>query len=150
VLLAASGSRAGRFTDNVETAFFRDDDGRILPELTEIKDYEGERTRTGLTARFDARIDEDHLLYAIGTASKFRDKEYRNTFTIEYERHDATPATPAASPAAPPSTRSCASASRSSASARLNLGGEHYLGDWGLDWQASRSQGKFDIPARQQ
>lgn len=150
LLLAASGSRAGRFTDNVETAFFRADDGRILPEVTEIKDYEGQRTRTGLTARFDARINEDHLLYAIGTASKYRDKEYRNNFVITYERHTAD------------STEDLGVAGRATFDKELreriqeqrirtlNLGGEHYLGSNRIDWQASRSQGKFDIPARQQ
>jgi len=64
VLVSAAASKAERFTDNVETAFFRNDNGTILPEITEIKDYEGTRTRRSLTGRFDVVIDSNHLLYA--------------------------------------------------------------------------------------
>lgn len=150
VMVSAAGRRAGRFTDNVETAFFRADDGRILPELTEIKDYEGTRTRNNFTARFDARLSPDHLLYFVGSASKYRDKEYRNTLAIEYERHT------------PESNEDIGVAGRATFDKEVreriqeqrirtaNLGGEHFLGDWQFDWQASHTQGKFDIPARQQ
>ncbi len=150
VLVAASASQAGRFTDYVETVYYREDDGRLLPELTEIKDYDGERTRTGATARIDARIDDDHLLYAILGTSKFRDNEFRNTFTIEYERHTAD------------SDETSGTAGRATFDKELreriqeqrirsaNFGGQHYLGDWGLDWQLAYSQGKLDLPARQQ
>lgn len=150
LLLTASGSVAGRYTDNVETTFFRAADGRILPELTEIKDYEGERSRRGLTGRFDARIDEDHLVYAIASGSKFRDKEYRNTFTIEYERHTAD------------SNEDFGVADRATFDKEIReriqeqtirtfaLGGEHWLGDWKLDWQGSWSEGELELPARQQ
>lgn len=150
VLLSASGNRSGRFTDNVETVFFRAADGRILPELTEIKDYEGQRTRTGLTARFDARINEDHLLYAIGTASKYRDKEYRNLFAITYEQHrpDATEDGGVIGRAT--FDKELRERIQEQRIRTLNLGGEHYLGDNRVDWQVSHSQGKFDIPARQQ
>lgn len=150
LLVAASGSRAGRFTDNVETEFFRAEDGRILPDVTEIKDYEGQRTRTGLTARFDARINEDHLLYAIGTASKYRDKEYRNTLAIVYERHDASSSDTGGVAGRATFDKELRERIQEQRIRTLNLGGEHYLGDNRIDWQASRSQGKFDIPARQQ
>jgi len=150
LLLSASGSRAGRFTDNVETTFFRAADGRILPELTEIKDYEGERTRSGLTLRGDARLDENNLLYLIASASKFRDKEYRNLFGITFEQHrpDATDAGGTVGRAT--FDKEIRERIQEQRIRTLNLGGEHWVNDWTIDWQASRSVGEFDIPARQQ
>ncbi len=149
-LIAASGSRQGRFTDNVETVFFREDDGRILPELTEIKDYEGERTRFGLTGRFDARIDENHLVYAIASASRFRDEEFRNTFTIEYERHtdDSTERTGIADRAT--FDKELRERIQEQRIKTFNLGGDHFIGDWEANWQASWSDGEKVLPTRQQ
>ena len=151
-LFAGSWSRSGRFTDNVETEFVRAADGRILPDVSEIKDYDGERTRRGITGRFDFRLDESNLLYLIGSASRFRDEEYRNTFTIDYD----------------PSRITAASDERGGITTRatfdkelrerfqdqrintLNLGGEHFVEDWKIEWQSSYSKGEFKLPRRQQ
>ncbi|MCD9033946.1 TonB-dependent receptor [Luteimonas sp. Y-2-2-4F] len=151
VLVSASTSKAGRFTDNVETAFFRNDDGDILPEVTEIKDYEGERTRTGVTGRFDFRLHDDHLLYFIASGSRFKDHEFRDTMAIEYERHT------------PESTERDGVAGRATFDKELrertqeqtirtfNLGGEHFVGDdWRVDWQASHSTGRLEVSPRMQ
>jgi TonB-dependent receptor len=150
VLLAVSGSRVERFTNNVENVFFREDDGRLLPEVTEVKDYDGERTRTGGTARFDARLSEDHLLYAILGFSKFRDVEFRNTFTIEYERHTDDSDDFAGTAGRATFDKELRERIQEQRIRSLNFGGEHYLGDWGVDWQVAHSQGKLDLPARQQ
>jgi len=150
VLVAASGSRVERFTDNVETVFFREDDGRLLPELTEIKDYDGERTRTGATARFDARLSDEHLVYAIFGASKFRDKEFRNTFTIEYEQHREGADDFGGTIGRATFDKELRERIQEQRIRSANFGGQHYLGDWGLDWQVAHSQGKLDLPARQQ
>ncbi|MCU0753700.1 MAG: TonB-dependent receptor [Xanthomonadales bacterium] len=150
LLLSASGSRAGRFTDNVETSFFRAADGRILPELTEIKDYEGTRTRNGLTLRGDARIDENHLLYLIASASKFRDKEYRNLFGITFEQHRPDATDRGGTIGRATFDKEIRERIQEQRIRTLNLGGEHWVNDWTIDWQASRSVGEFDIPARQQ
>lgn len=150
LLLAASASRAGRFTDNVETSFFRAADGRILPELTEIKDYEGTRTRNGLTLRGDARIDENHLLYFIGSASKFRDKEYRNLFAITFEQHRPEARDTGGTVGRATFDKEIRERIQEQRIRTANLGGEHFVDGWFVDWQASRSVGKFDIPARQQ
>lgn len=150
VLVAASASQVERFTDNVESVFYREDDGRILPEVTEIKDYDGERTRTGATARLDARLSEDHLVYAILGASKFRDKEFRNTFTIEYERHTDESDDVSGTAGRATIDKELRERIQEQRIRSANLGGQHYLGDWNLDWQAAYSQGKLDLPARQQ
>lgn len=152
LLVSGSGSRAGRFTENVETTFARFDDGRILPEVTEIKDYEGTRTRTrtSLAGRADFRIDENHLLYAIGSASKFRDKEYRNNFIIEYERHDAASNDFSGTVGRATFDKELRERIQEQRIRTLNLGGEHYFDTWDMKWQAARSEGEFDIPARQQ
>lgn len=150
VLVAASGSEAERFTDNVETTFFRAPDGRFLPEVTEIKDYDGTRTRTGATARLDARLSEDHLVYAIVGASKFRDKEFRNTFTIEYEQHRQGADDTGGTVGRATFDKELRERIQEQRIRSATLGGQHYLGDWSFDWQGAWSQGELDLPARQQ
>ncbi len=150
LLLSVSGSRVGRLTDNIETTFFRADDGRLLPELTEIKDYDGERTRTGVTLRGDARLSEDHLLYAVLGNSKFRDKEYRNTLSITYERHSADASDIGGVAGRATFDKEIRERIQEQRIRTANVGGEHYFSDWNLDWQADYSQGKLDLPARQQ
>jgi TonB-dependent receptor len=150
VLVSVSGSRAGRLTDNIETVFYREDDGRILPEVTEIKDYDGERTRTGLTTRFDARLADDHLLYAVLGASKFRDEEYRNTFTIEYERHTAESSERGGVAGRATFDKELRERIQEQRIRTANFGGEHEVGDWSIDWQAAYSVGELELPARQQ
>lgn len=150
LLFGASGSRAGRFTDNVETVFVRGDSGEILPEVTEIKDYEGERTRRGFTGRLDARIDESNLLYLIGNWSKFRDREYRNTFTLEYENHTAESDETGGQVGRATFDKELRERIQEQTVSSINFGGEHYLGEWGMNWQAAYSRGELELPARQQ
>ena len=150
-LIAGSWSRTGRFTDNVETEFVRAGD-RLLPEVSEIKDYEGERTRWGLTGRFDWRPDESNLLYLIASASKFKDEEYRNTFTIDY---DVSRITADSDERAGLTTRATFDKElrerfQEQEIRTLNLGGEHFLDSWRIDWQTSWSEGKYQLPKRQQ
>lgn len=149
-IVTASGSRSGRFTDNVEAVFGPLGNGEFVPEEIEIKDYEGERTRLGLTARFDARIDENNLVYLIGSASRFRDNEFRNTFVMELERFEdgANEVTGVAGRAT--FDKEIRERVQEQNIKTLNLGGEHWLGDWEANWQASYSRGEFDIPTRQQ
>ena len=149
-LVSASGSRQGRFTENIETTFQRTTDGRYLPTLTEIKDYDGTRTRTGLTGRFDLRANEDHLLYAIASTSKFRDKEYRNLFGITYEQPRADANEVVGTVGRATFDKEIRERIQETRIRTLNLGGEHYVGDWAFTWQAGRSEGEFDIPSRQQ
>ncbi|MFC4728353.1 TonB-dependent receptor [Coralloluteibacterium thermophilus] len=151
VLIAASGSRSGRFTDNVETAFFRDEDGRILPETTEIKDYEGERTRTGVTGRFDFRLDADNLFYFIASNSRFKDHEFRDTLAIEYERHTDDSTEFAGTAGRATFDKELRERTQAQRIRTFNLGGEHYAGnDWKIDWQASRSTGILEVSPRMQ
>jgi TonB-dependent receptor len=150
LLVSASGSRAGRYTDNVETVFFRAADGRILPELTEIKDYEGDRSRRGLTARLDARLSDDHLVYLIASGSKFRDKEYRNTFTIEYEQHRPEATEDGGVVGRATFDKEIRERIQEQSVRAINGGGEHWFGSWQMDWQAAYSTAKLELPARQQ
>jgi len=149
-IVTVSGSRSGRFTDNVEAVFGPLGNGEFVPEEIEIKDYEGERTRLGLTARFDARIDENNLIYLIGSASRFRDNEFRNTFVMELERFEdgANEVTGIAGRAT--FDKELRERVQEQRIQTLNLGGDHWIGDWEANWQASYSRGEFDIPIRQQ
>lgn len=151
VLVSASGSKAGRFTDNVETGFFRDDAGAILPEVTEIKDYEGERTRAAVTGRFDYRINDNHQLTLVASASRFKDHEFRDTLAIEYERHTADSTEFSGSVARATFDKELRERTQEQRIRTFNLGGEHFVGeDWRIDWQASRSTGELDVAPRRQ
>src|SRR5690554_2607772 len=150
LLISASRSKQERFTDNVE-AVFEDFDGEIMPEVVEIKDYEGTRTRTSLTGRFDFRINPDNLVYFIASDSNFEDREFRDTLAIELERHE------------PGSNDVTGVAGRATFDKELrertydksirtyNLGGEHWVGnDWKLDWQAAQSKAEKTTSPRMQ
>lgn len=149
-ILTVSGSRSGRYTDNVEAEFGAIGGGEFAPEVIEIKDYEGERTRLGLTARFDARLDENNLLYLIGSASRFRDNEFRNTFVIELDRFQDGANEVGGVAGRATFDKELRERIQEQSIQTLNLGGEHWLGDWSANWQTSFSRGEFDIPTRQQ
>jgi len=150
VLISGSYSKQGRFTDNVETVYFQDDDGRILPETVEIKDYEGTRTRTGVTGRLDFRIDPGNLVYFIASDSRFKDHEFRDNLIIGMDRHsddaDQTTGTVRATFDKELRERTYDKNIRT-----FNLGGEHFVGDdWTFGWQASQSKATKETSPRMQ
>ncbi|WP_167284969.1 TonB-dependent receptor [Marilutibacter alkalisoli] len=150
VLLSASHSRQGRFTDNVETVYVQEDDGRILPETVEIKDYEGTRTRTGITGRLDFRIDPGNLIYFVANDSRFKDHEFRDNLIIDMDRHsdesNQTTGTVRATFDKELRERTYDKTIRT-----FNLGGEHFAGDdWKIDWQASHSKATKETSPRMQ
>ncbi len=150
VLLSASHSKQGRFTNNVETLYERFDDGRIMPTEVQIKDYEGTRTRTGITGRFDFRIDPGNLLYFVASDSRFEDHEFRDNLIIAMDQHtagsDQTTGNVRATFDKELRERSYDKRIRT-----YNLGGEHYMGDdWELEWQASQSKASKQTSPRMQ
>ncbi|PZO70768.1 MAG: TonB-dependent receptor, partial [Sphingomonas taxi] len=88
VLVSGSISRQGRFTDNVET-LYQAGGGGFRPTEVQIKDYEGVRTRKGLTGRFDYRINPDHLLTFVASDSNFEDREFRDNLIIALDNFAA-------------------------------------------------------------
>ena len=140
VLISASRSKQERFTDNVE-AVFDDFDGQIMPAEIEIKDYEGTRTRTGLTGRFDFRINPDNLLYFIASDSNFKDREYRDALAIELEDHEAGSDEVTGVAGRATFDKELRERTYDKSIRTYNLGGEHWVGDnWKLDWQAAQSK----------
>ncbi len=150
VLVSASHSRQGRFTDNVETLYSRLDDGRILPSEVQIKDYEGTRTRTGITGRFDFRIDPGNLVYFVASDAKFKDHEFRDNLIIGMDQYTA------ASDEIHGNVRATFDKELRERTydkniRTYNLGGEHFVGDaWKLEWQASHSKATKDTNPRMQ
>lgn len=150
VLVSASHSRQGRFTDNVETLYSRLDDGRILPSEVQIKDYEGTRTRTGITGRFDYRIDPGNLLYFVASDARFKDHEFRDNLIIGMDQHTA------ASDEIHGNVRATFDKELRERTydkniRTYNLGGEHFVGDgWKLEWQASQSKATKETNPRMQ
>lgn len=156
VLFSASHSRQGRFTDNVETTYspFDDnDDGiidRIMPTTVEIKDYEGTRTRTGITGRFDFRIDPGNLVYLVASDARFKDREFRDNLIIEMDGH--TPAsTQTVGNVRATFDKELRERTYDKTIRTYNLGGEHFAGDdWRFDWQASQSKATKETSPRMQ
>lgn len=140
VLISGSRSKQERYTDNVE-AVFEDFDGVIMPEEIEVKDYEGTRTRTGLTGRFDFRINPDNLVYLIASDSTFKDREFRDSMAIELERHEAGSDEVTGVAGRATFDKELRERTYDKSIRTYNLGGEHWVGDnWKLDWQAAQSK----------
>ncbi len=89
LLLSASHSKTERVTDNVEHTWSEQDNGQYLPELTEFKDYELTRSRSGVSGRLDFRPNDQTQLYLAHHFSRFSDDEYRDTMTIALEKFSA-------------------------------------------------------------
>lgn len=151
VLLSASHSRQGRFTDNVETLYQDLGDGRIVPAAVEIKDYEGVRTRTGVTGRFDFRIDPGNLLYFVASDSTFEDREFRDNLIMELERHTDDSGQTTGTAGRATFDKELRERTYDKNIRTFNLGGEHFVGDqWKIDWQASRSRATKETQPRMQ
>ena len=150
VLVSASRSEQGRFTDNVETLYTRLDDGRILPSEVQIKDYEGKRTRTGVTGRLDFRIDPGNLVYFVASDARFKDHEFRDNLIIGMDQHTV------ASDEIHGNVRATFDKELRERTydkniRTYNLGGEHFVGDdWKLEWQASQSKATKETNPRMQ
>ncbi|WP_158497848.1 TonB-dependent receptor [Pseudoxanthomonas suwonensis] len=150
VLVSASHSRQGRFTDNVETLYQQFDDGRIMPTEVQIKDYEGTRTRTGVTGRFDFRIDPGNLVYFIASDSTFKDHEYRDNLIITMDQHTAA-STQTVGNVRATFDKELRERTYDKNIRTYNLGGEHYVGDdWTFEWQASQSKAEKETSPRMQ
>lgn len=150
IVISASRSKQERFTDNVE-AVFEDFDGQIMPEVVEIKDYEGTRTRTGLTGRFDFRIDPDNLVYLIASDSNFEDREFRDTLAIEMERHEAGSNDVTGVAGRATFGKELRERTYDKSIRTWNLGGEHWTpGDWKIDWHLAQSKAEKTTSPRDQ
>lgn len=150
VLVSASHSRQGRFTDNVETTYQRFEDGRIMPTEVQIKDYQGVRTRTGVTARFDYRIDPGNLVYFVASDAKFKDHEFRDNLIIGMDQHTAGSGQTHGNVRAT-FDKELRERTYDKRIRTYNLGGEHFVGDdWKLDWQASQSKSTKKTSPRSQ
>lgn len=85
VLFSVNHSETDRVTYNIEHDWERQDDGRFLVDETDFKDYELTRARTGLSGRFDFRPTDNSHLYVSHNYSRFRDDEYRDNMTIDWD-----------------------------------------------------------------
>lgn len=149
VLLSGSISRQGRFTDNVETLYQAGGDG-FRPTEVQIKDYEGVRTRKGLTGRFDYRINPDHLLTFVASDSNFEDREFRDNLIIALDNF-AAGSGETTGQARATFDKELRERTYDKTIRTYNLSGEHFLGDaWKLDWQASRSEATKTTSPRMQ
>ncbi|PZQ29801.1 MAG: TonB-dependent receptor [Stenotrophomonas acidaminiphila] len=150
VLVSASHSRQGRFTDNVETLYQDFGDGRIMPTEVQIKDYEGTRTRTGVTGRFDYRIDPGNLVYFVASDATFKDHEFRDNLIITMDQHTAASNQTTGNVRAT-FDKELRERTYDKNIRTYNLGGEHFVGeDWKFDWQASRSKATKETYPRMQ
>lgn len=147
-LFSAQHSETNRVTDNVEHSWMQLDSGAYVPEVTEFKDYELKRVRTGLSGRFDFRVDDNKHFYLSHNYSRFEDDEYRDTLLIEWERHTAD------------SNQQAGVAGRATFDKELRhrtvvntinttvFGGRMDMATYSADFQASYSSAEQDYPNR--
>lgn len=149
VLFSASRSKQGRFTDNVET-LYGGINGGLAPTEIQIKDYEGTRTRTGLTGRFDFRIDPGNLVYLVASDANFKDHEFRDNLVITLDQH-TTASDQTTGNARATFDKELRERTYDKSIRTYNLGGEHVVGeDWKFDWQASQSKATKETYPRMQ
>lgn len=147
-LFSAQHSETNRVTDNVEHTWMQLENGNYVPQVTEFKDYELTRVRTGLSGRFDLRVDDNKHVYVSHNYSRFKDDEYRDTLVIEWERHTAG------------STQEAGVAGRATFDKELRhrtvintinttlVGGKWQMPGYTADFQASYASGKQTYPNR--
>ncbi|MCR6662590.1 MAG: TonB-dependent receptor plug domain-containing protein [Luteimonas sp.] len=149
ILFSASRSKQGRFTDNVET-LYGGVNGGLAPTEIQIKDYEGTRTRTGLTGRFDFRIDPGNLVYLVASDANFKDHEFRDNLVITLDQH-TTASDQTTGNARATFDKELRERTYDKSIRTYNLGGEHVVGeDWKFDWQASQSKATKETYPRMQ
>ncbi|GAB1407024.1 TonB-dependent receptor [Thermomonas brevis] len=150
LLVSASHSKQGRFTDNVETLYDTFSGGRIMPAEVQIKDYEGTRTRTGVNARFDVQIDGDNLVYLLASDAKFQDHEFRDNLIITMDQH--TPAsTETLGNVRATFDKELRERTYNKNIRTFGAGGEHWFADeWQVDWQLSNSKATKKTDPRNQ
>lgn len=150
VLISGSISKQGRFTDNVETLYSRIGADTFAPSEIQIKDYEGLRTRKGITGRFDYRINPDNLVYFVVSDSNFVDREFRDNLTIALDNY-ATGSDETTGRARATFDKELRERTYDKSIRTYNLAGEHFLGEmWKLDWQASQSRATKTTSPRMQ
>ncbi|WP_083537632.1 TonB-dependent receptor [Pseudoxanthomonas mexicana] len=149
VLFSGSYSKQGRFTDNVETLYSAIAGG-FAPTEIQIKDYEGTRTRTGLTGRFDYRIDPGNLVYFVASDANFKDREFRDNLIITLDNFAAT-SNETTGQARATFDKELRERTYDKSIRTYNLGGEHFVGDdWKFDWQLSQSKATKTTDPRDQ
>ena len=149
VLFSGSYSKQGRFTDNVESLYTPVAAG-FAPSEIQIKDYEGTRTRRGLTGRFDFRINADNLVYFVASDANFKDHEFRDNLIITLDNY-AAGSNETTGQARATFDKELRERTYDKSIRTYNLAGEHFIGDnWKLDWQASQSKATKTTSPRMQ
>jgi TonB-dependent receptor len=148
LLFSGSQSKQGRFTDNAENVF-GSSGGRILPLESQIKDYEGKRTRTGLSGRLDVRFDANNQISFIASDARFQDHEFRDNLYTTFSNHTAA-SNETLGEARATFDKELRERTYNKSIRTFNLNGEHWLNGWKANWQASRSQAKKVTEPRDQ
>jgi TonB-dependent receptor len=148
LLFSGSQSKQGRFTDNVEN-LFASSGSRILPTEVQVKDYEGLRTRTGLSGRLDVRFDADNLISFIASDARFQDREFRDNLLTTFSGHTAS-SNETIGEARATFDKELRERTYNKSIRTFNLNGEHWLDGWKANWQASRSLAKKVTEPRDQ
>jgi len=148
VLISASQSKQGRFTDNVETVY-GPGNGGFLPTEVQIKDYEGTRTRTGITGRVDWRLNDDHQFQFVASDARFRDREFRDNQIMALDRHSAV-SNQTTGVARATFDKELRERTYNKSIQTFSLSGEHWLQDWKAHWQLSRSTADKETKPRMQ
>ncbi|KKO48510.1 TonB-dependent receptor [Arsukibacterium sp. MJ3] len=147
-LFSAKQSETNRVTDNIEHSWMQLASGAYVPEDTEFKDYEVKRIRSGLSGRFDVRLDDNKHLYLSHNYSRFEDDEYRDSLVVEWERFTEQ------------SDQTTGVAGRATIEKELRhrtvvntintsvFGGRFIMDTYTADFQASYSAAEQDYPSR--
>lgn len=129
-------------TDNVEAEGWEEtDSGDVYAAAVEYRDYDVERTRTGLSLSFDYNASDDTQLFLRTLYSKFDDEELRRRLVFEMDKApSATTATTATFDSADGEIsvrRGIKDRFESQIIRTIEFGGESKINDWLTDYSIS-------------
>lgn len=141
LMLGLSFSRSNMGSDNNEPEWGKEEDVNeneipwALRNL-ELRDYQIRRERLGISGTLDFKPNDNSKLFIRGIYNKYDDDEKRRRFRIRPEKGDYVTPTQIDEAAF---DRSLKDREQNQTLYNLVAGGEHLLGNWGLDYAFSYS-----------
>lgn len=89
ILVSANHRSTDRVTNNIEHSWAEFAPNVYVPELTEFKDYELNRSRQGFSGRLDYLLGDNAHFYLSHNYSQYKDVEFRDSYIIEWDQVQA-------------------------------------------------------------
>ncbi len=149
-MISASYGERTLGSDNNESDPFVEEDGDdgssgLVFEEMEYREYNLTRIRTGISANFEARPNDDSIYFARVSYNDFEDTEIRNAAVFEVDGFDAI-GSDSFIATGTEHVREFKDREESMRVIAASIGGENVLGPWTIDYRLSYSKAEEDTP----